>query len=54
MMNKRLSEKKLLITVDKRRETLTVRKTICGTSKAVLHLSRATILPGELVDGEES
>jgi hypothetical protein len=44
-LNKRLHEKKLLATVDERRQTLTVRRTIAGSSKNVLHLLRSTVLP---------
>jgi hypothetical protein len=52
-MNKRLNERKLLVTVDTRRETLTVRKTMCGCLQSVLHLSRATILPEGADDDAE-
>jgi hypothetical protein len=45
ILKKRLSEKKLLASVDEQRETLTVRRRICGSSKTVLHLQRGTLLP---------
>jgi hypothetical protein len=41
----RLREKGLLSSVDDKRETLTVRRSICGSTKDVLHLLRTTILP---------
>ena len=46
-LKKRLREKGLLKSTDPKREMLTVRRTIGGTSKDVLHFSRATILPEE-------
>jgi hypothetical protein len=39
----------LLASIDEARETLTVRRTICGNLKTVLHFLRRTILP----DGDE-
>jgi len=51
-LKKRLHEKGLLASVDKARQTLTVRRNIAGTSKSVLHFLRATILP-EVSDGDE-
>ena len=44
-LKKRLHEKGLLASVDQKRETLTVRRSIGGTSKEVLHLFRDTLLP---------
>lgn len=46
-LNKRLKEKGLLASVDTRRETLTVRRTILGVNRKVLHL-RATALSGDV------
>ena len=43
-LKKRLRDKNLLASTDTKRETLTVRKTIAGSKKEVLHLSRATLL----------
>ena len=51
-LKKRLHEKGLLASIDKSRETLTVRRKICGLSKSVLHFLRTTILP-EVSDGDE-
>jgi len=51
-LKKRLREKGLLASIDERRETLTVRRSIAGTAKNVLHFRRATILP-EVSDGGE-
>jgi hypothetical protein len=51
-LRKRLNEKGLLASIDKTRETLTVRRNIAGTSKNVLHFRRGTILP-EVSDGDE-
>jgi hypothetical protein len=44
-LRKRLNEKHLLASVDSNRQTLTVRRTILGCLKRVLHFSRDTILP---------
>lgn len=44
-LKKRLHEKGLLASVDLKRETLAVRRTIGGSSKEVLHLFRNTLLP---------
>jgi hypothetical protein len=49
-LRKRLQEKGLLVSVDKNRETLTTRKSIAGSTKSVLHLSRALVIP----EGSES
>jgi hypothetical protein len=51
-LKKRLSERGLLASVDTARETLTVRRTIAGSKKSVLHLLRSTLLP-EAPDDEE-
>ena len=50
-MRKRLNERAILASVDEKRQTLTVRKTIGGYSKDVLHLRRATLLP---IDDEDT
>jgi hypothetical protein len=42
-LKRRLRERELLASVDKRRQTVTVRRTIAGASKDVLHFRRATI-----------
>jgi hypothetical protein len=51
-LKKRLHEKGFLASVDASRETLTVRRSIGGTSKSVLHFLRSTILP-EVSDADE-
>jgi hypothetical protein len=51
-LRKRLHEKGLLASIDEKRETLTVRRSICGSSKIVLHFRRGTILP-QVSDGDE-
>jgi hypothetical protein len=51
-LKKRLHEKGLLASIDEKRQTLTVRRSIAGTSKNVLHFLRSTILP-EVSDGDE-
>jgi len=51
-LKKRLREKDLLGSTDMTRETLTVRRIICGSSKSVLHFLRITILP-EVSDSDE-
>jgi hypothetical protein len=51
-LKKRLQEKGVLASVDPKRETLTVRRSISGASKAVLHFRRLTLLP-EVSDGDE-
>ena len=47
MLKKRLREKNLLASIDKARETITVRRTIAGSKKDVLHFLRDTLLPAE-------
>jgi hypothetical protein len=49
-LKKRLHEKRRLASVDASRQTLTVRRTILGSSKSVLHLLRETVLPEGLND----
>lgn len=53
-LKKRLREKGLLASVDESRGTLTVRRTICGSSKDVLHMLRAALLPPDPEQSEES
>jgi hypothetical protein len=48
-LRKRLYERGLLLNVDSGREVLTIRKTIDGRRRAVLHLDAATVL-GELAE----
>ena len=47
VLKKRLSENGLLASIDAKRETLTVRRTIAGSSISVLHFSRSRLLPEE-------
>jgi hypothetical protein len=49
-LRKRLREKGLLASIDTKRETLTIRRKVGGSSKEVLHFSRSTVLPE---DGED-
>jgi hypothetical protein len=55
VLRKRLHEKGLLASVESGRETLTIRKSIGGCSRRVLHLARAVLLPedpeNEITDG---
>jgi hypothetical protein len=51
-LRKRIHEKGLLASIDEARQTLTVRRTVGGSSKGVLHLLRITLLP-EMSDGDE-
>ena len=51
-LKKRLHEKRLLASVDTKRETLTIRRTLGGSGKHVLHFSKRTILFEP--DGEDS
>lgn len=44
-LRKRLHEKGFLASVDPKRETLTIRRSISGMSKAVLHFRRDSVLP---------
>lgn len=52
-LKKRLFEKGLLASVEAKRETLTVRRTIAGSKISVLHFLRSTLLP-EAPDEEEN
>ena len=51
-LKKRLHEKGHLASIDGTRETLTVRRSIAGSTRSVLHLLRSTLLP-EVSDGDE-
>jgi hypothetical protein len=51
-LKKRLHEKGLLASIDDKRQTLTIRRFIGGSSKQVLHFLRSTILP-EAPDDED-
>ena len=51
-LKKRLREKNLLASIDTKRETLTVRRIIRGSSKTILHFLRSTILP-DVSDSDE-
>ncbi len=51
-LRKRLHEKGFLASIDEARETLTVRRSIGGTSKSVLHFLRSTFLP-QVSDADE-
>ena len=46
-LKKRLREKGLLASTDEKRETLTVRRTLAGSKRDVLHFSRRTVLSEE-------
>ena len=52
-LKKRLKEKGLLASVDQKRQTHTIRRTICGSTRDVLHLSRDTLLPPALAEEEQ-
>ena len=52
ILKKRLREKGLLASVDEKRQTLTVRRSIGGSSKDVLHLLRTALLP-EAPEGDD-
>jgi hypothetical protein len=52
-LKKRLFEKGLLASVEAKRQTLTVRRVIAGSTTSVLHFSRNTFLP-EAPDDEDS
>src|SRR5260370_27426422 len=47
VLKKRLHERGLLASVEGKRETLTVRRNIRGSSKQVLHFTRRSLLPEE-------
>ena len=46
-LKRRLRDKGLLASTDAKRQTLTIRRTISGSSKDVLHFCRSTLLPEE-------
>jgi hypothetical protein len=46
-LKRRLHERGLLASVDGRRQTVTVRRTIAGATKDVLHFRRTTIFPND-------
>ena len=46
-LKRRLHEKGLLASVDGRRQTVTVRRTIAGATREVLHFRRAIIFPDD-------
>ena len=52
-LKKRLSEKGMLASVEVKRQTLTVRRTIAGSTMSVLHFSRNTLLPDALDDDND-
>jgi hypothetical protein len=52
-LKRRLRDKGLLASVDRKRQTLTIRRTIDGTSKEVLHLWRTTLLAEDLEEEDE-
>ena len=51
-LRKRLKEKGYLATTDVKREVLTIRKTLAGSAKEVMHLHRSSLLP-EASDADE-
>jgi hypothetical protein len=51
-LRKRLHEKGLLASIDENRDMLTVRRTIAGASRKVLHFLRKTILPEGIDESE--
>jgi hypothetical protein len=53
-LKKRLREKGLLASIDETRETLTIRRTLAGSSRKVLHLLRAVVLPEAPDDEDEN
>lgn len=53
MLNKRLREKGFLASIDESRQTLTIRRTLAGSKKEVLHFLRNTLLPTEQAEGTE-
>ena len=54
-LKRRLHEKGLLASVDSQRQTVTVRRSVAGASKDVLHFGRTTIFPddSEGIDSQE-
>jgi hypothetical protein len=53
-LKKRLHEKNLLASVDRTRQTITIRRSIRGSSKDVLHFRRSTFLPEAPEDEPEN
>lgn len=53
MLKKRLRDKGLLASVEQKRETLTIRRSIGGTSQDVLHLWRTTLLAEDPEEEDE-
>jgi hypothetical protein len=53
MLRKRLREKGFLASVEQKRETLTIRRSIGGTSQDVLHLWRTTLLAEDPEEEDE-
>jgi hypothetical protein len=53
-LKKRLREKGLLASIDETYETLTIRRTLAGSSRKVLHLRRAVVLPEAPDDEDEN
>jgi hypothetical protein len=51
-LRRRLRDKGLLASTDEKRQTLTIRRIICGSAQDVLHLHRSTVLP-EVSDADE-
>jgi hypothetical protein len=52
-LKRRLRDKDLLASADAKRQTLTVRRVVCGSSKDVLHFLRSTVLPEAPEEGLE-
>jgi hypothetical protein len=50
ILKRRLKEKGLLASVDDKRETNTVRRSIAGSTKDVLHFRRSTVFPNDIDD----
>lgn len=53
-LRKRLHEKGFLASIDESRQTLTVRRTLGGSSKNVLHLHRGSLLPDTSDDADKN
>jgi len=51
-LNRRLHARKMLASVESGRETLTVRRSVLGSTKKVLHFRRDTIFPPSVADPE--
>jgi hypothetical protein len=52
-LRRRLRDRGLLASVDQTRETLTIRRSIGGSSKDVLHLRRTTLLAEDPEEEDE-